>query len=723
MIPDQQSYSRATRAAIGGLVIQFGLSIIMLFCALASQSDALFAAAAHLFGGIPIWGVLVVLYYQYRLERAEALEAESLAKSQARATTVFEESGVDLQAAKRKLDNIQKYGLNVVGVGVALYLIAFGSLYLYKASQEAKAGMLIANLARGITAPLAGVEPGNPALVLVGAIMVAFGAFITARYQAGMTQINAWQQLRGGASYLVGNFIVALLVAISFGAWLWESKAVLAVVTFIIPAMMIVLGLETLAIFMLGAYRPRRPGEVARSSFDSRILGLLTSPKSLAKALSDAIAYQFGVDVSSSWFFQLVSQSIVKLVCLAVVAVWLMSAIVVVQPHEQALISRFGKPVAVSEGNYVWGPGLHLMLPWPFGDEDIFPVQRIQQIEIGSAKGRQRPGTAILWTNTHGASETDKEDFFVTAPTTLTENSTVRQNTAGQQNAPGTNLAGAQIVVQYRVTDLYLYFRKSQPQLLPDGTMGDRILRNIAEREINRFFIVRDIDTLVLGDRTVWAKDLRAKIQEQVKQDDLGIEVVFVGLTAIHPPSNNEVAVNFQKQVGAMQEYQTEIEKANRDAIKMLASVAGSRERAMEIKKAIDDLQTSENKEKDAEAAKAGDLDDLKKEKLAAQARVDDLFATAGTSGDAALLLAQARAFAWERGVSQGAKADRFASELQAYRAAPELYRMRQYLNILADGMTNSRKIIMSTRSDVPPTFRIDLKDSASTMSKIMQGN
>jgi membrane protease subunit HflK len=181
--------------------------------------------------------------------------------------------------------------------------------------------------------------------------------------------------------------------------------------------------------------------------------------------------------------------------------------------------------------------------------------------------------------------------------------------------------------------------------------------------------------------------------------------------------------VSFQKQVGAMQEYQTEIEKANREAIKLLASVAGSKERAIEIKAAIDDLQITENKAKDAEESKAADAPDLRKQAIAAQAHVDELFAMAGTTGDAAKLLAEARAYSWERAVSQGAKADRFASELQAYHSAPELYRMRQYLNVLADGMTNSRKIIMSTRSDVPPTFRIDLKDTASAMSSIMKGN
>ena len=739
MIPDQQSYSRATRAAFWGLVVQCILTVLMFLCAIASQAPALYAATAHLFGGIPIWGILVALYYQHRLERAETLEAESLARSSARASTVFDETSVDVQGARRKLENLQKYGLNIVGIGVAVYLIGLGGLYLYGTMSAYSVGALLPNIARGITSPLAGVEPANPALLLVGAIVIAFGAFITARYQAGMTQVNAWQQLRGGASYLVGNFVVALLIAVSFGAWLWESHAVLAVITFVIPALMLLLGLEILAIFMLGAYRPRRPGEVARTTFDSRILGLLTSPKSLAKALSDAIAYQFGVDVSSSWFFQLVSQSIVKLVLLAVVAAWLMSSLVVVQPHEQALITRFGKPVLapatpdVKGENYAWGPGLHLMLPWPMGSAEVFPVQRIQQIDIRTAFGPAKPGAAILWTNSHGASDSTPEDFFVTAPTTLNDNNTVRQVSAepvaGQQSTPGTSLAGAEIAVQFRVTNLYTYLRKSpdarelkQDRKTGEWRYGNRILDNIAERELNRFFVVHDIDSLVLGDRTVWAKELRAKIQAEVQKDDLGLEVVFVGLTAIHPPSNNEVAIHFQKQVGAMQEYKTEIEKANRESIRLLASVAGSKERALEIKKAIDELQTAESKLKEVEDAK-GDTAETRKLVVAAQTKIDDLFATAGTSGDAALKLAEARAYSWERAVSQTAKADRFESELQAYRAAPELYRMRQYLNVLAEGMTHSRKVIMTTRSDTPPTFRIDLKDSANAMSSIMNND
>ena len=70
MIQDQQSYARAARAALVGLVVQFVLAAGMLLVGLYARSPALHAATWHLFGGLPIWGILLVIYHQHRIERA-----------------------------------------------------------------------------------------------------------------------------------------------------------------------------------------------------------------------------------------------------------------------------------------------------------------------------------------------------------------------------------------------------------------------------------------------------------------------------------------------------------------------------------------------------------------------------------------------------------------------------------------------------------------------------
>ena len=81
MSQDQHIYRRATTAAVVGLVVQFVLALVVALLALYSGSDAVLAAMWHLFGGLPIWGFLAVLYHQHRLERMEALEFEQLKRS------------------------------------------------------------------------------------------------------------------------------------------------------------------------------------------------------------------------------------------------------------------------------------------------------------------------------------------------------------------------------------------------------------------------------------------------------------------------------------------------------------------------------------------------------------------------------------------------------------------------------------------------------------------
>ena len=89
------------------------------------------------------------------------------------------------------------------------------------------------------------------------------------------------------------------------------------------PAIMFLVGLEILVTFMLGAYRPRKKGEVGRPAFDSRVLGMLTSPKSLGSIISETVNYQFGFEITSSWFYKDLSKLLMPLVLLGVAVVWL----------------------------------------------------------------------------------------------------------------------------------------------------------------------------------------------------------------------------------------------------------------------------------------------------------------------------------------------------------------------------------------------------------------
>lgn len=697
---DQQTYRRATSAAMVGGGVQLALAIGAALIAAWSASPAAGALAWHLFAGLPLWLVLVLIYNQHRLERVEALEAEQLAQSDARAAALFDEHADQLAVARRRLDNLYKWGLGVVSFVAGLYLVVVGSILLYRSYAAMQAGRL--------------VDQAVGEVNLIGltflAVAVAFAAFIVGRYVAGMTQVRQWQLLRGGAGFLMGSALLALLAAVGAGvAATFGNRSVLAWMALIIPGVSALLGAEMLINLLLGVYRPRRPGDLPRPAFDSRLLGLLTSPESLAKALGEAINYQFGFEVSRSWFYQLLARAVTPLVLFGIIVLWLATSVVVVGPHQQAIVTRVGQ---ISGGPR--GPGLHFKLPYPFGTVERFDVGRVHQIEIGSAPRGLKEGAALLWTNPH-VEEGSKEDFLVTAPTVTAGVRNLRGiEQADAVSIPGMSLIGGQVVVQYRISDLEQFVRHTQDP--------DQMLQRLAEREVNEYFVTHDIDALLGRGRLVAGEALRESIARRARSHALGLEVLFVGLSALHPPQDSEVAAEFHKVVAALQVQQTEIENARKTAIQTLASVAGSFEEARALEAAIDRYESADRSL--ARAQESGDAAAIEAAESAfaqQKSTLDALLASA--QGEAAQLINEALAYRWRYALDRRAAAERFDAELRAYRQAPSLYRVRNYYQAVAEAMDKARKIVLTSSQTQDPIFRVDLKDTDTGIDSIMGQN
>ena len=76
------------------------------------------------------------------------------------------------------------------------------------------------------------------------------------------------------------------------------------------------------------------------------LVGLLAQPESLFTTAAQALDYQFGFKVSETWFFRLLQKNL-PLLLLAQLAVLLLSTCVVfMDAGEQAVLERFGRPVA-----------------------------------------------------------------------------------------------------------------------------------------------------------------------------------------------------------------------------------------------------------------------------------------------------------------------------------------------------------------------------------------
>jgi regulator of protease activity HflC (stomatin/prohibitin superfamily) len=715
-IEDQQTYRRATQAALLGLFVQLILALAMLLIGLWAQSPALYAATWHLFAGLPIWIILAALYNQHRLERVETLEAERLAGADAQAAALFDVHGDQLAIAKRRLAQLYHWGLGLIGLTVAVYLVAVGLSLLAIHYPHWQDGTLVAVGGASDAAAVTDQGVSRLALLFLTAA-VAFIAFIVGRYEAGMTQVEQWKQLRGGASFMMGSAVIALLTTIGAACASFGFPSVLKVMALVIPALSALLGVEILLNFILALYRPRRAGEAPRAAFDSRALGMLTSPQSIAKTINDTINYQFGFEVSRSWFYRLLAKAVTPLFLVGLAVLWLISGVVIVPPSQQAVLTHFGQ-LQPADNPMPLEPGIHLKWPWPIDAARKYDVGQVHLLQVGSAPKGTKTDTALLWTNPHVEG---KEEYLVTAPTPLSRQVLDGAAQAGNAKAAGVSLIGGQLYVQYRIRA-----GKGLIDYVQHLESPEQMLRNLAEREMAKFFVTQDIDTLLGQGRIGAGSQLRQRLQQAADEKRLGLEVLYAGLSALHPPQESEVAAAFHEQIMALQKKQSAIEKAKAQAIQTRTAAAGSESAADQLWTALsafqslaDDVNKMSKSSPLADSVIPPEMIDLCRRRDAAWRDLTEKLAAA--RGDAGSRIATAMAFRWTTVLAERARVHRFTAEQQAYAQAPKLFLQRQYLQALSDGLQGRRKIIVTSEYQLPPTFRLDLKDTAAGIQSILQ--
>lgn len=683
---DELTYSRATTAALAGLAVQIVLCVATGLIGAWAQSPAIQAATWHIAGGIPIWIILAIIYQQHRVERTESLAAEKLATQDATSAAIFGETSDELQLARNRLDRLYAYGLPAVSFAVAVYLIAAGAAMLYRAVGLGtdKVGLSLA-------------KDCNPVGLMFATAGVAFVAFIAARWISGYTRVREWQLLRGGASYLMSTFLVAAL--------LFAGAAAVAIVketTFfewlarLVPWMMILVGGEILLTALLAAYRPKRPGEIPRPAFDSRFLGLLTAPESLGQVVGELINYQFGVEVSRSWFYQMLGRAVTPLTFFAGAVLFALSTLVIVGPDEQGTVLRFG---ALARAPL--GPGMHLKAPWPIETAEIYPTGKVLQLTISSDKlgrfAKKREG--LLWTGGDDDAAKMGLEFFLCASET------------GVGGGSSLSMLVADVIVQYRIGDLVKF--------LEGSTSARESIELVTQQEASTYFAGKTLEELLSKGRTEAGPELQQRIQARIDALGLGFEIVDVGVTTLQPPPG-KVAREFHRQIGAQQQRETLVQMANKDAIKTLAKVAGSVDRSRKINDAIIRLDDSRTAAAEA-AARIGarEILPLTAQQLAKQElEIEELLGEA--RGEAAEIIHKARSDRWKKTIGERSALERFTGQLLAYQAAPAYFRTKQYLEVLANSLVDRRKVVIAGDKGDLPVLNLDFSDPTNAIDTLI---
>ncbi len=663
MKADHLAYARAVSVSLLGLTVQLVLGLaLLIYGVLAKDHAAQSGSYLILLLALP-WLALSIVFDQHRRERLESMEAQSLAAAQARETSVFEAGGEDFRVAARRLAWMHRFLMPTASILLAAALIAVGLVRFGSGHELAEPDRFAPPEQRGWALSLG---------VLLGVV-----GFIFARFVSGMAKQPMWQNLRGGAGASVAAALVGLALIVGHIFHMAGIDAVLRHLQEAVPIFAAVLGGEIVLSLVLNIYRPRKAGETPRPAFDSKILSFVASPDRIAQSVGGAINYQFGVEVTGTWAYQLVARVALLLAVVGVGVVWLLTTLEVVEPNERALRLRNGALVQEV------GPGIYPKLPWPVErfDSDVTTVaRRVDLMTLPPASVGP-----ILWTNDHQTEEV----YAIVQPTRKSPGTGA--SAAGEQaraDADATRdiaLVAVEVPLMYTVSDLAKWDRFGAPET------RESVLKANARREVFNYLATLSEDD-VLGAGAVSAGgELRRRIQARFDAMDAGVQVLSASIEGVHP--EREASKAFEQVVADEQRGVGALEQAGTIAIRTLTESAGSVDLARRIVTEINALAGMRDR-------RAGETE------LASQeAKIEDLIGLAG--GKAGVLIEQARAERWQKHMAARGRAEAYGGQLAAYNAAPALYRADLYFQMLRDVWKDARVFITPAQ----PWITLDLKD------------
>ena len=587
---------RGKNVALAGALCQSVFSAVMLVVWLWTGSVAAMSCLWLLAGGLGVWLMAALLFYCRELELRESLELEEIASAGGGEGMIFEgDAEREMRLAARRLRIVERWLVPIFTVLWAGYHVVVGAAMLrYLAARP----------------PAAVDSPAQGTLFLV---LIGFVAFLLSFYALGMGKRPQWRVLRAAGSYVLVNVLfIAAAAASLLAAWQGYPGAD-RVIAYVIPIVQIIFAVELVLNFILDLYRPRVPGQEERFSFDSRIFALVADPQRVGASIAETLNYQFGFEVSRTWFYQLVSRAFAPLILFGILVLVGMTSIVIVRQGEQYVIQRWGR---ADPGRGTLGPGLHLKWPWPVDSATRFDVAKVHEILLGAGEERpeaQRRADIIngrefyLWTREHGRYE--ELDFLVAVPPRGStgfkpvpplpagEDEPRRGGPAGApEKTPAVNIIKLVVSVQYVIADVYKYgFGHIDTQ---------QVLENVAYRAMTNYCASATLDTraeqgpsdrpqaIMTSGRRELAEALRKRISAAARQLDLGVRITYVGVVSVHPPA--DAAPAYEEVIESKLRIEERRYEAEANANQVLARLAGDPTRALLLAARFSALQELE---------------------------------------------------------------------------------------------------------------------------------
>ncbi len=567
---------------------------------LAGQLDTLFLGLGLLVAGAS--------WFQMRLEqneRLEKLEMEDLARAHG-GSALFEAKDAEVFPAQRSREQFERIFVPIFTV--VLCLIQAGGAYFCW---------------RWLGKATTTTELKEPTMALGLFGVFALVLFLLGRFSATFARLENNRLLRPSASYVLLNAFLCALVAAGIAAVQWQFPKADVVLAHVLCGLLALVSIETLIALVLEIYRPRVKGNVERPLYESRLVGLLAQPEGLVTTAAQAVDYQFGFKVSETWFYRLFFERALKWLLLLQGGVLVLSTCVVfIDAGEQGLLERFGKPVA---GRTLLEAGLHFKLPWPIDRVYRSRTEQIQSFEVGvTGEGAPEPEPVVLWTKAHTRPDIKEENFLVANRDQVLVEAT---NQPAAKRTPPVSFISGSIPVEFQITNLMDWAYKNEDAI--------SLLKDVATREITRYFATADMNDLMSAGRLEASRALVERIQASANARQLGARILAVAMQDLHPPV--KVAQHYENVVAATQTKQAKILAARADDIRTNNLAAA--QAATVLNRALAERQATE----------------------------------AGALARAAL----------------------FTNQIPAFAAAPSVYAQRAYLQAFTRATANARKYIL----------------------------
>ncbi len=279
-------------------------------------------------------------------------------------------------------------------------------------------------------------------------------------------------------------------------------------------------------------YDPRRLNGAENSNWvppplvDSALIGALRRGVSPWRALCEFGIQRFGVDLRQNWGLRFIARTAPIFILMSLMLAYALSALTELQANQRGVYERFGRPLAV------WQPGLHLGLPWPFGqvvrveNGVLHEVAVVPPADAASTLSRN-PGVARdseidpmppdsanrLWDSTHAFDSTQ----LIAGQGTERESFQIMNVDARFVYRVGPTDADA-LAASYQVADL------------------PALIRDLAGRALIRQFSSDTLSAILGEPQDQMARDLKQTLQGDLDRLHSGIQLVAVVIEAIHPP-------------------------------------------------------------------------------------------------------------------------------------------------------------------------------------------